>query len=175
MLPDRINEEHLQLMINMLRELDSLSTGSLNGLDYGTIQKVLSEVSPLDIARTPRQASVDKASMFIINIIYNMARGDIEEDAAVMIRACRLTMIGKKDGGQRPISVGQVYRRLAGRFIVQVYKKEVIEAMGLTKRRRSRMERRKRRWRSKLTWNCTRGLSQWLWTRKMHLILLIGN
>ena len=39
-------------------------------------------------------------------------------------------MIGKKDGGQRPISVGQVYRSLAGRCLVKVYKAETIQALG---------------------------------------------
>ena len=115
-LPDQISDAHLELMIKMLRELDPMSTGSLDGLDYNIIKKTVRQVSPLEIPGTARQKRVDKASMFIINTIYNVALGKVDEDAAILMRACRLIMIGKKDGGQRPISVGQVYRRLAGGF-----------------------------------------------------------
>ena len=107
-----------------------MSTGSLDGLDYNIIKKTVRQVSPLEIAGTARQKRVDKASMFIINTVYNVALGKIDHDAAVLMRACRLIMIGKKDGGQRPIAVGQVYRRLAGRFLVKVYKEEAIQALG---------------------------------------------
>ena len=47
-----------------------------------------------------------------------------------MMGACRLLMIDKKGGGQRPIAIGHIYRRLAGRFLERTSRKSLIEAFG---------------------------------------------
>ena len=56
-LPDQISDAHLELMIKMLRELDPMSTGSLDGLDYNIIKKTVRQVSPLRYRHSETKAS----------------------------------------------------------------------------------------------------------------------
>ena len=72
----------------------------------------------------------DPATRFIIQTVYNVARGKVERKAAVIMAACRLIMIDKKGGGERPIAVGHIYRRLAGRFLEQTNRNGHIKAFG---------------------------------------------
>ena len=72
----------------------------------------------------------DPATSFIIQTIYNVARGKVEREAAIIMGACRLLMIDKKGRGERPIAIGHIYRCLAGRFLERTSRKRRIEAFG---------------------------------------------
>ena len=84
----------------------------------------------LDVLGCPRKVMADPATSFIIQTIYNVARGKVEREAAVIMGACRLLMIDKKGGGERPIAIGHIYRCLAGRFLERTSRKRRIEAFG---------------------------------------------
>ena len=56
----------------------------------------------------------DPATSFIIQTIYNVARGKVEreDNNAIIMGACRLLMIDKKGRGERPIAIGHIYLML---------------------------------------------------------------
>jgi hypothetical protein len=50
----------------------------------------------------------------LVALVADIANGNISRDAAAALRRCRLVGIPKKDGGIRPIAVGEVLVRIAG-------------------------------------------------------------
>ena len=129
-LPDQISTKNMEYMIKMLRELDATSSGSIDGAVYNDLRCIARRFSETEVLGRPREVMADPATRFIIQTIYNVARGRVERKAAVIMAACRLIMIDKKGGGERPIAVGHIYRRLAGRFLEQTNRSSRIKAFG---------------------------------------------
>ena len=120
----------MEYMIKMLRELDATSSGSIDGAVYNDLRCIARRFSETEVLGCPREVMADPATRFIIQTIYNVARGRVERKAAIIMAACRLIMIDKKGGGERPIAVGHIYRRLAGRFLEQTNRSSRIKAFG---------------------------------------------
>ena len=114
----------------MLRKLDATSTGGTDGAVYNDLRYIARQITELDVLGRPREVMADPATSFIIQTIYNVARGKVEREAAIIMGACRLLMIDKKGGGERPIAIGHIYRCLAGRFLERTSRKRRIEAFG---------------------------------------------
>ena len=61
----------------------------------------------------------------LANLCSSFAWGRLPEDACVLLASARLIPLGKKDGGVRPIAVGETIRRLAGKILVSRYQSDL--------------------------------------------------
>lgn len=64
------------------------------------------------------------------NLVYKVATGQMDHNAAAQLAAGRLVMLRKKDGGQRPVVVPHALRRVAGKFLMRRIKPKVILHFG---------------------------------------------
>ena len=61
----------------------------------------------------------------IANLCSAFSWGRLPQEANSLLASARLIPIGKKDGGVRPIAVGEVFRRIAGKILVARYQSDL--------------------------------------------------
>ena len=90
-----------------LRSFPASSSGGIDGLRPGHL-KDLTSPATVEAGRHLRSAITDLINRFLL--------GDIPPFAREMFFSASLTALKKKDGGVRPIAVGNVFRRLAAKI-----------------------------------------------------------
>ena len=63
----------------------------------------------------------------LANLCSSFAWGRLPDDACALLASARLIPLGKKDGGVRPIAVGETIRRLAGKMLVARYQSNLAQ------------------------------------------------
>ena len=110
--PPAIPNQHLSVSTNditrAIRSFPASSSGGIDGLRPGHIKDLTS----------PRLAEAGIRLISSITKLVNlMLNGDLGQYARDLLFSANLTALKKKDGGIRPIAVGNIFRRLAAKAI----------------------------------------------------------
>ena len=87
-----------------LRSFAASSSGGIDGLRPGHLK---------DLIASPTAEAGRRALKSITSLVNRILSSDIPEHGSVLLFAANLTALRKKDGGIRPVAVGNVFRRLA--------------------------------------------------------------
>ncbi|CAE1263915.1 unnamed protein product [Acanthosepion pharaonis] len=102
-------------MVAALKSFSGSSSGGVDGLRPGHIKDLIS-------AHTAEAGEHLKIS--ITALINSLLRAEIPQHARDLIFSANLTALKRKDGGIRPIAVGNIFRRLAAKIACRVVMKE---------------------------------------------------
>ena len=81
------------------------------------------------VVKSPSPSRADKALEAITKLINVMAAGKVPEEVAPYISGARLHAANKKDGGIRPIAVGNLIRRLVSKLFSYGLMKKAVERL----------------------------------------------
>ena len=130
-LPETPTPAHLKDIISILREIDPLSSAGLDGTAPKLLKWAARRVTTTGGPHgQPRRNYIDQDTRNLGKLVYKVATGQMDHNAAAQLAAGRLVMLRKKDGGQRPVVVPHALRRVAGKFLMRRIKPKVISHFG---------------------------------------------
>ena len=127
----------------IIQSLRSFSGGCCGGIDRLRPAHLLDLVDPFGSVSTAEAGLHLRRS--ITNLTNKILRGDVSDYAVKLLFSSNLTALRKKDGGIRPMAVGNVFRHLAAKVGCYAVPRAVSHELLLIKLGVSVREVRKRR------------------------------
>ena len=99
--------------------LSSFRSGSAGGYSGLMADHIKASASP----------SLARVHWSLARLTSDFAWGRLMPETAALLGGARLVPIGKPDGGVRPIAVGELIRRLAGKLLISRYQPEIAKSL----------------------------------------------